>query len=85
MAGDEVVRDLRSNMHLGRLLAVVLAIALPISNIRADAASSKCSRIGLQQKVGKAKYLCVKSGKKLIWHPEAKRHVCNYYHHHNHR
>ena len=67
MVGDEVVRDLRSNMHLGRLLAVVLAIALPISNIRADAASSKCSRIGLQQKVGKAKYLCVKSGKKLIW------------------
>ena len=53
----------------GRLVvvAIVVACALPIANIGADAASGKCPKAGKQQIVGKAKYLCVKSGKSLIW------------------
>ena len=53
----------------GRLVvvAIVVACALPIANIGADAASGKCPKAGKQQIVRKVKYMCVKSGRTLIW------------------
>ena len=57
------------SMWIRRLVVVVLVVAcsLPFANIGANAASSKCPKAGKQQIVGKVKYLCVKSGKALIW------------------
>ena len=53
----------------GRLIvvAIVVACAFPIANIGADAASGKCPKAGKQQTVRNVKYMCVKSGRALIW------------------
>jgi hypothetical protein len=65
----ESLEDQKWSMWLQKLVVVglVVACALPFANIGADAASSKCPKAGKQQIVGKVKYLCVKSGKSLIW------------------
>jgi len=65
----ESLEDKKWSMWLRKLVVVglVVACALPFANIGADAASSKCPKAGKQQIVGKVKYLCVKSGKSLIW------------------
>ena len=49
------------------VVVLVVVFAMPFTNIGANATSSKCPKAGKQQIVGKAKYLCVKSGKSLIW------------------
>lgn len=49
------------------VVLLVVVFAMPFTNVGANAASSKCPKAGKQQIVGKAKYLCVKSGKSLIW------------------
>lgn len=65
----ESIKNQKLSMWLRKLVVVGLVVtcALPIADIGADAASSKCPRVGRQQIVGKVKYLCVKSGKSLIW------------------
>ena len=49
------------------LLTAVLLSAISIPAQAAAIAGTKCTKVGTAKTVSKVKYVCVKSGRKLIW------------------